>query len=175
MNLETIAVGSTNPVKITAVTRAISQKFPNAKVVGVNVSSNVPEQPLTSQQTKTGSIVRAKSALSETLADIGIGLEGGVEPVGSDLYNIVWCSVINKKGLIRSVSGLNFALPQKLVTAIKRGEEMGPAVDKMIGTKNIKHKQGALGIVTGGWVTRTQGYSHLVRLALGRLLTVEWK
>ena len=80
-----IAVGSTNPTKINAARIAFEKVFPNESidVVGVKVSSGIPDQPVGDPQTIQGSINRAKRALKESNADFGVGQEGGMNKIGT--------------------------------------------------------------------------------------------
>lgn len=82
-----IYVASKNPVKINAVTIALSESYPDVKVIGKSVPSGVSAQPMTDRETLTGSINRAK-ALKELILSkkihppreelLFIGAEGGV-------------------------------------------------------------------------------------------------
>ena len=62
-----IFVGSKNPVKINSVINAGSETWPNLKVVGIDVPSGINEQPMTDEETQTGSNNRAKTVLTKGL------------------------------------------------------------------------------------------------------------
>ncbi len=169
-----IAVGSTNPVKIDSVKNATEGRLNGVVIEGFEVSSSVSDQPMSDEETKNGAEERAVKVLKLSKADIGVGLEGGVYVEDSRIWNTVWCSVIDKNGRIENVNGLRFMLPKKLEKEILKGEEMGPAMDKLIGSTDIKKKQGAIGVITDGWISREECYRNLVKIALGRLLSKEW-
>ena len=169
-----IAVGSVNPVKIDSVKNAIGDKIKNVVVEGIEVNSSVSDQPMSDEETKNGAEERAVKVLELSRADIGVGLEGGVYVEDSRAWNTVWCCVVDKKGKKEYVNGLKFVLPTKIEREILKGGEMGPVMDKLIGSKDIKKKQGAIGVMTDGWISREECYRNLVKIALGRLLSKEW-
>lgn len=74
-----ILLGSTSPIKI----GAISEVYPDNNVVGLNVSSGIPEQPVGKEQTLQGARNRAKNAISSTTSEdwiMAIGIENGIWP-----------------------------------------------------------------------------------------------
>ena len=168
-----IAVGSTNPVKINAAQIAFSQVFPEQKIV-INhkkVDSGVPEQPW-GEDTIRGAMNRAKKILELIKdANFGIGLEGGIEQNSFGYFTFGWAAVTdktNKLGLGRSG---NLEVPQKLIDFIKQENlEMGLALDKMVGTDNIKQKEGYVGYVTGNLITRTDLYVQATICALAKFI-----
>jgi non-canonical (house-cleaning) NTP pyrophosphatase len=44
-------------------------------------------------------------------------------------------------------------------------------MDAFTGLSNTKHHEGAIGILTGGHLSRQSAYEHVLTLALARLLT----
>ena len=54
-----VAVGSTNPVKITAVSQIFRRVWPDAEVMSVSVPSGVTEMPMTDEETRIVMNVRA--------------------------------------------------------------------------------------------------------------------
>lgn len=174
-----LAVGSTNIVKINAAREGVEHLWPHVKVFGFNTESGVSNQPLTEEETKTGSINRAVLALNmleqvgeATLFDtreicLGIGLEGGVDQTPEGLMNIVWCSVVDQHENIYSSCGARFLLPEIIAKRILHGEEMGPIMDSLVKDTDVKKKQGMIGVVTKGFFSRTQEYASIVRLTVG--------
>jgi non-canonical (house-cleaning) NTP pyrophosphatase len=51
---------------------------------------------------------------------------------------------------------------------------MGEALDRLLHTHDIKHREGAIGTFTGGLVTRQDSFMLLMRLALAPFRTPEW-
>ena len=172
-HMKLVGVGSTNPVKIQAVRVALGERLPKASVMGVEVASRGSAQPMSDEETKRGVYERAIGILHLTKADVGVGLEGGVFIEVDQVWNTVWCCVIDRTGRTEWANGSRFILPSKLGEQLMKGEEMGLVMETMTGIADIRKKMGMLGVVTDGWVTRESEYRHLVELAMGRLLS-EW-
>jgi inosine/xanthosine triphosphatase len=172
--MKMVGVGSTNPVKVMAVEKAIADKLPHVRVVGKEVPSKVSHQPMSDAETKNGAYERAVGVLVKLKADVGVGLEGGVMMKDGQMWNTVWCCLTDRVGRVAWANGLRFILPEKISREILKGREMGPVMDELTGIDGVRRKMGMLGIVTDGWVDREGGYRQLVRLAMGRLLS-EWR
>lgn len=173
-----IVVGSTNPVKINAVTLAASETWPAVVVQGFAVASGVSEQPRGDEETRLGAQNRAKATfalaakmpayakidLSNVLA---VGLEGGVVELTDGLYSTVWICVVDHTGALFESNGARFKVPEKIAQHIRQGGEMGPVVEKLVGENDVRSKQGMIGVITDGFVDRTEEYSSIAKMALG--------
>ncbi|MFY0569346.1 inosine/xanthosine triphosphatase [Archangium lansingense] len=160
----TIAVGSTNPAKTSAVRAVCERAFPGCTVAAVNVPSGVPEQPIGPAQTSTGAQNRARAALAAVPgARMGMGLEGGVDPDGS-LINCV--AVVEAGGRENLTWGVRFPLPPSVVARVLRGEELGPVMDEVTGRNESKKQLGAVGILTNGIFTRAEMWQGPLACAL---------
>lgn len=172
--IKNIFVGSTNPVKINAVINAASETWPEVEVKGVSVSSGVPEQPLTDEITQQGAANRAQAALK--LAQkaghqenvLGVGLEGGAltKPNG-EMWSTVWAAVIDPENNLHFANGARFKVPLIVKNRIEADQEMGPIMADLVKDDNVKQKQGMIGVITQGFVDRTEEYTSLAKLALG--------
>lgn len=171
-----IVVASKNPAKIEAVKLALKNDFANAEVVSIEVDSLVSSQPFTDEETKQGSINRAKNALDKTPnATLAVGLEGGAFREGKDVWNTVWCSVVDREGNVFSVNGMRFVLPTVISEKMNEGTELGYVMDQISGKTNTKHDEGMIGIVSNGYVKRAEAYADLVKLALGLWNGRKWE
>jgi inosine/xanthosine triphosphatase len=160
----TIAVGSTNPAKTTAAKSICERAFPGCTVVGVDVPSGVPEQPIGADETSTGARNRARAALAAVPgARMGMGLEGGVDRDGS-LINCV--AVVTEEGRENLTWGVRFPLPPGVVARVLRGEELGPVMDEVSGRTESKKHLGAVGILTNGLFTRAEMWQGPLACAL---------
>lgn len=160
----TIAVGSTNPAKTSAVKTVCERAFPGCTVVGVDVPSGVPEQPIGTEETSTGARNRARAALASVPgARMGMGLEGGVDRDGS-LINCV--AVVEAEGRENLTWGVRFPLPPSVVARVLRGEELGPVMDEVSGRTESKKHLGAVGILTNGIYTRAEMWQGPMACAL---------
>ena len=82
MSNQRVIVASLNPAKINAVESAFQAAFPDQpfEFVGVNVPSEVAEQPITNEETYLGARNRVKNAKQQHLyGDFYVGLEAGIE------------------------------------------------------------------------------------------------
>lgn len=184
-----IFVGSTNPVKINAVTMASQSTWPNVQVMGIEVASGVSNQPRTDEETRLGAQNRAQAVLRAGLKSldkktkqqhrnqiIGIGLEGGVfahQP--QELWSTVWACVTDQSQQFFESNGARFKLPKIISDQLLAGAEMGPVVGELFADPKIKQKQGAIGVVTKGFVDRTEEYSIIVKLAIGLWFGQDWE
>lgn len=175
MEVKTIAVGSNNPVKIQAVCRAFEKIFSNTswKVIGVDVKSGVSNQPMSDLESIKGATNRAKNALKKINADYGVGLEGGVEKIGDKWFDCGWIVIVDKKGQEGIGSSIRMHTPDKMINMVKKGKELGEAIDIIFKQKNAKQKQGHFGLMTDNAITRAEGYRDAVISALSRFIHPE--
>ena len=82
--MATCIVGSKNPVKINAARNALSKvlSLPALDAVGLDVSSRVRDQPMTSAETRLGAVNRVKACLGKSDSesrnkDWFVAIEGG--------------------------------------------------------------------------------------------------
>lgn len=190
-----IFVGSTNPVKINSVRVATKDHWPAVEITGFEVASGVSEQPMSDAATREGAHNRAVAALdagsvlnsriptkklqnpvppNENLY-LGIGLEGGVFcDAEGDLWSTVWVSVVDQQGTHWDANGARFKVPAIIADPIKQGAEMGPVLSKMFDGADVRRQNGAIGIVTNNFVTRTTEYAAISKLALGLWFGQDW-
>jgi inosine/xanthosine triphosphatase len=172
--VETIAVGSTNPVKIAAVRAVLGPLAPHARIEGVAVPSTVADQPFGDDETIRGALARATAARIVAQAQLGVGIEGGVvEQDDGSMRTCAWAVIVDAAGRSGVGGSLAMPLPDRVAAMIREGLELGHAMDRLIGEQNTKHGKGAVGILTGGLVDRQQAYEVLVSYAAARFITPE--
>lgn len=165
-----VAVGSKNPVKIAAVENVVKKVWPDATVIGVEVNHGTNIQPSSSEEAISGATKRAELALKQAGADIGFGLEGNTDDFGHGMFLDGWVVVVDKNGK-KGISNCGcLMLPEKIAAEVRKGKELGPVTDAFLGTHNIKQKEGTVGILTKGMVTRTKAFEHGVTYALAPFL-----
>jgi inosine/xanthosine triphosphatase len=140
-------------------------------VVGVEVASGVLSQPMSEEETRQGALNRAKASL--TIADFGVGIEGGVQEVGDKLFECAWVAVVSAKGEVGLGGGLYFELPEKIANRIRAGEELGPIMQELM-QYDVKRNDGAIGVLTKGMLTRQGAYEQIVKSAIVRFVSREW-
>jgi inosine/xanthosine triphosphatase len=182
-----IFVGSSNPVKVNAVKQAVISHWPDAQVEGFEVKSGVDAQPRTDKETRQGAENRALAALQQGVIELqnsgkkfdktqllGVGLEGGVFTQGKELWSTVWGAVTDMEGRMFPVNGMRMRLPKILADQIAAGGEMGPVVAEVVGIEDVRQKQGMIGVVTNNFVTRTDEYGNIAKLAIGLWYGRDW-
>jgi len=164
------AVGSTNPAKLEAVHRALARLAPGCSVEGVSVPSGVGAQPVGGDETRRGAMERARAALALTGADLGLGLEGGVMFDDDAPWLVSWVALVDRDGRSGESSGLHMPLPRSSAIQLRGGAELGDVIDRLFDTRLSKQQAGAVGLLTEGFVTRTDAFADLVAMACAPLL-----
>ena len=169
-----VVIGSTNPVKIECVRSAFFRYFKNMEAIGTDVESGVPNQPKSDRKTLEGALIRAtQSLLKDNQADFGVGIEGGLERIKSNLYAFAWICVKSRRGKISLGRTASFLLPPKIEELIKSGRELGEATDVFFDVKNSKQKTGTIGLLSKGKLDRKKLYEQGVLCALLPFLNKE--
>ena len=165
-----LAVGSTNPVKITAVERTLERYEPSLTAVAVD--SGVSEQPRSIEETVRGAENRARRALAATDADFGVGLEGGVARLegAPGLSLIMWGAVTDGDRTERG-GGPTLRLPDTVAEQVADGSELGPVMDDLLGTEGVAESNGAAGALTAGLTDRTRALGQAVASSFGPFVT----
>lgn len=162
-NFENVGVGSTNPAKV----EAVKEVFPSAREM--KVESGVSDQPMSDEETRTGALQRARACVKNG-AQVGIGLEGGVMESDEGLLSVNWGALVDENGIEIVASGARYPLPPEIAEALHIGKELGDVIDVFTERKDVRKKEGAVGIFTNGQMTRRELYVHLVRLLSGQYL-----
>jgi inosine/xanthosine triphosphatase len=165
-----VAVGSTNPVKVEAVRAVMQRLAPSCTVIATAVSSGVPDQPWGDEETAQGALTRAREALATTGADLAVGIEGGVVRMHDGVRTCAWAAAVSRDGAEGLGGSLAMTLPEPVAALVRAGMELGHAMDRITGTRDVKRGLGAVGILTAGLVSRQQAYELLVAYALAPLI-----
>lgn len=163
-----VIVGSRNPVKISCTDAAFHQSFVGSFLVeGLNVSSDVSQQPFGDEETYKGAYNRAKNSKNVfPEADYWVGIEGGINRVDGEMEAYAWVVVMDKSGKVGKSKTSTFFLPKAIVVLVDGGMELGEADDKVFDRSNSKQGNGAVGILTNGALERKEYYQQAVVLAL---------
>ncbi len=169
-----VAVGSANPVKVAAARAVIARVAPDARVEGLQVASTVPDQPWGDDETARGARARALAACEALGADLGIGIEGGVVDDERGLRTCAWAAVVGADGREGTGGSLAMPLPPSVAELVRRGLELGDAMDQVAGTHDVKRGPGAVGLLTAGLIDRQRAYEALITYALAPFLAAEF-
>lgn len=166
MTMLQIAVGSTNPAKIEAVSRAFDElNFGDFDVEAV-AFDGADAQPWGERSTRQGAVDRARAARTAIDADWGIGLEGGMIRDDRGILVTSWiaaCRTGSDPGLARTAG---FYLPPGITDLVLAGHELADAWQQACGLQGIGRSGGTVGLLTGGRIDRTRLYSESVILAV---------
>jgi len=166
--LKTIVVASQNPVKANATLAGFRRMFPGAEfqLQTVAVESGVGSQPMTEAETLRGAENRAGAAAQIVpQADFWVGIEGGIEDLSDGMLAYAWVVVLSAGPTGRGRTG-GFLLPEAVARLVREGKELGDANDRVFGRENSKQQEGAIGLLTGKVMDRTELYEHAMVLAL---------
>jgi inosine/xanthosine triphosphatase len=173
-NIRLVAVGSTNPVKIAAARAVVARVAPAARIEGIQVASTVPDQPWGDEETARGARARAMAAREALGADLGIGIEGGVVEDERGLRTCAWAAVVAPDGREGTGGSLAMPLPPAVAELVRRGLELGDAMDQIAGTHDVKRGPGAVGLLTAGLIDRQRAYEALIIYALAPFLAAHY-
>ena len=168
-----VVVGSTNPIKIQAVTEVFQEVFGRVKVSGIQVDSRVSNQPF-KEEVIEGAVNRAESALKCPDVDFGVGIEGGIIQLGEKWYNLGFVTIIDRKGGRGTGTSGWFECPTSILEQLKHGRELGEVIDDLTGRMDTKRQEGAIGVLTRGKVTRKDLYKQGVFMALVPFLSQDF-
>ncbi len=157
-------IGSMNPAKI----KAVKNAFPEAEVVEIDVASKVSLQPFSDEETMEGAVNRARECASLNPDSVGIGLEGGVMELNGELFLCNWGALINEKGHTFLASGARIPLPEEVAAQLEKGIELGEVMDEYSQRKDVRKKEGAVGIFTNELVSREEMFTHVMKLLKGQ-------
>lgn len=157
-----ILVGSKNPVKLDAVKETFSLYFNSIEVIGIEVNSNVPDQPI-NEETFTGAQNRAnelKKINSEQSlnGDFFVGIEGGIQKNYNKWFALGCMCIIDKNGKTSFGTSAHFELPPIVIDQLLERRELGHVMDKIMNAENTKQKGGAIAFFTNGKMNRKELY-----------------
>jgi inosine/xanthosine triphosphatase len=173
-SIRTVAVGSSNRVKVAAVSDVLARAGWQCEVIGAEVRSGVPDQPMGDEETIRGARNRATAVRALADADLGVGIEGGCIETRDGMSTCAWVVVIDRDGNASVGGSLHMPLPPRVAELVRDGMELGHAIDRISGELDTKQGAGAVGFLTAGLVDRQRAYEPLVAYALSRWLAPEW-
>ncbi len=166
-----ILVGSKNPVKISAAKEGFLKYFDEVEVKNFDVPSDVPVQPISSEETYKGAENRAERLKEidgkENLGfDFFVGIEGGISETFDKWFAYGCMCIIHKSGKKSFGTSPHFELPKPVTKRLLKREELGHVMDEIMKTENSKVKGGAIGYFTNDVMDRKDLYLGGVIVAL---------
>jgi len=182
--IASVRVGSRNEPKLEAVRSALAAYASDPAVVGVEVESGVPEQPVGFPEIVAGARNRARGAFRSGACDLAVGIEDGLVEIDlggaeREVLN-VGCAVVVDG--VRESLGLSsgFAYPPDCVRpALRDREPIGDVFDRVFrawsgegaGAESPAKSGGAAGELHAqpGAVPSGRGIGNIGKLSLGVL------
>lgn len=168
-----IVLGSTSSTKI-QILREVLNDFvkEEIEVLGVEVNSEITDQPLDEVTTIQGSMNRSANALkNNTDASFSIGMEGGLDLVSKRGYFLICAATItDKDGHVAIGVSSKLQLPREVSDAIMGGDQFGEVIRQYTedhkGDLNIK-------LVLDELISRKVSFTEAIRNAY--LAYLNWK
>ncbi|WP_449537287.1 DUF84 family protein [Ferdinandcohnia sp. Marseille-Q9671] len=161
-----VAIGTKNPAKVDAIISGFAGI--EATFIPTSVASGVSAQPFSDEETIKGAINRARNARQEEDAELGIGLEGGVVSTEFGLFLCNWGAIVDQDSKPIIAGGARILLPDEIAAKLENGVELGDVMVEFTKQRDIRSKEGAIGIFTNSYVNRTEMFSHVVKLLVGQ-------
>lgn len=124
-----IAVGTTSEQKIGYIKDVLAGLSIETDLESAEVKSGVEDQPVTSEDTKRGSLNRANGALEKNNdADIGLGIEVGYEKNDGRYEMLCWVSIVDHDGKTISFKSHQFPMPDFHTKTLDEGQYLADRV-----------------------------------------------
>ncbi|ACB40774.1 inosine/xanthosine triphosphatase [Pyrobaculum neutrophilum] len=162
-----VAVASRNPNKVRAVEEAYRLFGIPARVSSVDKPPSLPPQPVGLEAVVAGAVERAKAALAAAgEAEHGVGIEAGALEAGGRHLDVTVAAVADRGGLVTLGFGPAFQIPDVFLGDVLRGVELGVLAERHFGKAAVGYREGIIGLLTRGRVTRLDLNVVAVAMAL---------
>ena len=174
-----VLIGTKNPSKIEGAKNAFDKFFDNVEVIGVDVSSNVPDQPF-NEDVLQGAKNRVegvkKYAIENNIdADFYIAIESGIVDYFDDFINFNISFIEDKEGTKSVGVSQGFPIPKKHIDDI-REVGLGKVMDKIFSGNELGKSVGGISFLTKGKVTRMEIVENSFTMALIKFINGDlWK
>ncbi len=177
-----IAVGSTNPVKVQAVTE-VAQSYSNlagAEILAYEVSSEVASEPLSLAETIQGAKSRAKNAfVASGSCQYSFGIESGLLEAPGTQSGYLETTVCCVYDGLHYYTGLSLGVeipPQLLHLVLEKKMDLGQACyhSGITSKSNLGASEGLIGLLTRGRIDRLRATKICIMTALIQLENSQW-
>ncbi|MGC8583927.1 MAG: inosine/xanthosine triphosphatase [Thermoproteus sp.] len=162
-----VAVASRNPNKLRAVEAAYRMFGIRASAVAVDRPPGLPQQPVGLGEVVRGAVERARRALSAVRGAVhGVGIEAGAVEAGGAYLDVTVAAVADASGLVTLGLGPGFQVPSVFLGGVLSGVELGALAESFFGRPAVGYREGLVGLLSGGRVTRLDLNAAAVAMAL---------
>jgi inosine/xanthosine triphosphatase len=165
-----VVVGSTGDAKVLPVKAVCSEFFgEDVEVIAFAAASDIPDQPLGREQTKTGAMNRATNARIEYPdAWITVGIESGIV-FEDDAYTVINYIALDDGERCHITTAATFKIPDEWGNGVmNRGVELREYLISIDHKTN--HKDGIVGWLSNGKYARSALYEGALRMAFAPIL-----
>ncbi|MBQ8681930.1 MAG: DUF84 family protein [Bacilli bacterium] len=150
-----VLVATKNKAKLLGVEKAINKYFNDITIQGIDVSSDVSEQPINEEIYK-GAINRVENLIkycskNNISSDYFIGIESGITNLLGSWVNITIVYIKDKDGIQSIGYSSAYPIPDKYIDDIKE-KSLGIFMEKLF--KENSSSKGGVNLLTHGEITR---------------------
>lgn len=159
-----VSISTRNSLKEAAVREYLSTFMKNITLTRYEKYELETDQPF-GEDTVRMATERAMAGLTDE--DYSIGVESGIfyNRVNNAYMDIHYCAVIDRNGRITIGTSSGFEIPEEVMNRVKMDENISEAAEKVYGIPNIGEKEGIVGLISDGRLTRLDLIKEAVRNA----------
>jgi inosine/xanthosine triphosphatase len=166
-----VIVGSDNPVKVKATENVFKAWYGECEILGGRIKTGLPVQPIGLSQTLEGATRRAEIAIELCpTADFSVGIEAGLIRVPQDnhrCFDQQIVAILDSSGWITLGGGPSFEHPKSVLERVMiDNQEVGDVFEEVSGIPHIGRKEGAVGYLSRGRISRLSITEVAVSMAL---------
>ncbi|MFN3805388.1 MAG: inosine/xanthosine triphosphatase [Pyrobaculum sp.] len=161
-----VAVASRNPNKVRAVEIAYRLFGIPARVISIDKPGGLPRQPVGLSQVVAGAVARAKHAVMTADVEHGVGIEAGAVAAGEMHLDVTIAAIVDRSGGVTLGVGPGFKIPTVFLDEVLKGVELGAVAEERLKTPAVGYREGLVGVLTRGRVTRLDLNLTAVAMAL---------
>lgn len=152
-----ILIASKNPVKIEGAKEAFENYFENVTVEGIDVSSDVSEEPVNEEifngvKNRINNLVKYVKE-NNIEVDFITAIEAGVINLFGKWVNINFAIIRDKNGYESFGTSPAYPIPDKYIDEIIK-TNLGAVMDNIFKDSDLRKKKGGLSFLTRGVITR---------------------
>ena len=165
-----ISIGTTSELKVRALEEATNKLAIKAEILPVKTDSGVSKQPFGYDEIIFGAKTRANRALTESNADIGVGVENGLVEINSDYFDVACVYVISKNNTESMAFSPAILMPRWIINEIKEKDtEVGEITKRLSGDS----EKDGFKYFTNGVIKRTDALVLAIIFAFAKIFNKE--
>ena len=174
-----VLIGTKNPGKIEGAKRAFEKYFDNVEIEGIQVKSDVSDQPIDEEIFK-GAKNRVKNLKeyakkNNIKADFYISSEAGITNLLGEWIDINAACIESAEGLQSIGTSQGFPIPDKYIDEIKE-KELGKVMDRIFMGQELAKGKGGISFLTKDEVSRIDLTQDAFTMALIKYINGDlWK